>query len=298
MRIVEVAEREQRVDPLGPGFPDADQDARREWNGLLAGPPDGVEARGGLLVGRAVVGRSLGQQLLRDAFQHDALRDRAAPQHGQILVRHQAWIDMGQKSRFAEHQFGRRRQVGQGRGVAQPVEFRPNRAVAKLRLIPQREQRLLAPRRLPGARDRQDFVQRQVGIGAAARRMGEGAVMANVPAQLRERDENLARIGDEASVGVVAAASGRVQQGRHVGHVDERECFGCREAAIVGKAGDQGCGTHVSSDLPSGLERDGSGGPSRRGHGEGCGCGWARHAPAGSADRAGCRRRARSRRAA
>ena len=101
-------------------------------------------------------------------------------------------------------------------------ELFARRAVAQLRLVAEREQRLLAAGRCAGARDRQHLVEREIGALALARRLREGAVVADVAAELRQRDEDLARIGDERP----CAASRRAAAARISGsssQADERE---------------------------------------------------------------------------
>ncbi len=70
-------------------------------------------------------------------------------------------------------------------------------AVAALRLVAEREQRLRAAGGGAGAGDVEHLVGRQVRALAAARRTRERAVVTDVPAQLRQRDEDLRRVGDE-----------------------------------------------------------------------------------------------------
>ena len=51
--VVQVAQRQQRLDALAPGLADADQDAGGERHRRLAGGADGLEPQRRVLVGRA-----------------------------------------------------------------------------------------------------------------------------------------------------------------------------------------------------------------------------------------------------
>src|SRR5439155_14589139 len=74
-----------------------------------------------------------------------------------------------------------------------------------------------------GARDGQHLVRGQVRALAAARRRSEGAVVADVAAELRQRDEDLRRVRDEEPGAGGAEPARRLQQ---IGGVElgEREC--------------------------------------------------------------------------
>ena len=77
-------------------------------------------------------------------------------------------------------------------------------AVAKLRLVAEREQGLLAAGVPSGTGDRQHLLRREIGGDAPSRRRGEGAVVADVAAQPRQGDEHLARIGHRVAESGVA----------------------------------------------------------------------------------------------
>src|SRR5690606_7119866 len=67
---------------------------------------------------------------------------------------------------------------------------------AQLRLVAEREQRLVATRRDAIARHLQHLLRRHEGAGEVARRLGEGAIMADITAKPRQWNEHLARNGD------------------------------------------------------------------------------------------------------
>jgi hypothetical protein len=100
-------------------------------------------------------------------------------------------------------------------------------AVAQLGLVAEREERFLAACGSTRPRDGKDLLEREISRLAFARRVRERAVVAYVPAQLRERNENLARIRHHAAVRRVAARSGEAHEGAEVGVEDVR--FYCHE---------------------------------------------------------------------
>ena len=65
-------------------------------------------------------------------------------------------------------------------------------AVAQLRLIPEREKRLRAAGGCPGAGDGEHLIRGEIGRPSRARPLGEGAIMAHIPAKMGERNKYLA----------------------------------------------------------------------------------------------------------
>ena len=104
------------------------------------------------------------------------------------------------------------------------------RRVAQLRLVAQREQRLLAAGRLAPAGDVEHGLGREVVRLGLARRVRERAVVAHVPAQLGQRDEHL--LG-EAHVRAVAGEAEPLRQRRERGEV---VAFGQRHRFERGQA--------------------------------------------------------------
>ena len=139
-------------------------------------------------------------QRLAGRFQHDPLAGRHLPQRGDLLARHHARVHVRQQRRLLQHQRAHLSQIGDRRLVPQSRQRLLGGAIAQLRLVAEREQRLRASRRLAGTRDRQHFLARQIRGMAGPRPLGERAVMAHVPAQLRQRNEDLARVGQIAPV--------------------------------------------------------------------------------------------------
>ena len=196
VRVVQIPQREQRGDALLPGLPDPDQDAGREGHRELPGQPDGLQARVRLLVGRAVMRLARLQQAPGRALQHQPLRRAHLPQREQLGARDDAGIGVRQQAGGVEDGMRRGHQVRHRRGMPQRVQLGAGLRIAQLGLVAQREQRLAAARRGAAAGHVDHLVERHVGPLAGARRLGERAVVAHVPAQLRERDEHLARVAD------------------------------------------------------------------------------------------------------
>ena len=163
-----------------------------------------------ILVGRSEMRAAALAQAPRYALQHDALRNRHLAQRRDLIRVEHAWIDVRQEAGLLEHRAGGLREIRDRRGMAQPREFVARCGVAQLRLVAEREQRLLAARPDAGRRDRQHLVEREIGIVAPARRLRERAVVADVAAKPGQRDEHLARIGNQRAVGRVPACRRRL----------------------------------------------------------------------------------------
>jgi hypothetical protein len=94
----------------------------------------------------------------------------------------EAGVEMRQQPGFLEHQPGHLGEVGERGFVAERRQLLARRAVAQLRLVAQGEQRLVTARLGAGAGDFEHLVAVEIDPLAAARRMGEGAVVADVAA--------------------------------------------------------------------------------------------------------------------
>ncbi len=201
---MQLQEPQQRLDALGAGLADADEDAGGEGNAPLAGEPDGLEPRRRMLVGRAVMHLPRRHQPLGSALQHQPHRHRHRPQQRQIVVAHDPGIDMRQQPGLGHHRTAHLGEVGDGAGESQRGQRLGGGAVAQLRLVAEREEGLLAAGGRAGTGNGEDLVLHEVGRAARTRPLGKGAVMADVAAELGERDEDLARIGDEPRMGGIA----------------------------------------------------------------------------------------------
>ena len=94
--------------------------------------------------------------------------------------------------------------------VLYPSRARARRAASylQLRLVAEREQRLLAVRRLARAGDGQHLARGKIGGCDPARPAHEGAIAAGVAAKPGQRDEHLARIGDDIAMAEIAEPRG------------------------------------------------------------------------------------------
>ncbi len=115
---------------------------------------------------------------------------------GDFLTRHDAGVHVRQQRGFLQHQRAHCPQVADRRVVPQFRQSLPRRAVAKFGLVAEGEQRLGAARRLTRAGDGQHLVGGQIYRMPGAGAFGEGAVVTDVTAQLRQRNEHLPRVGN------------------------------------------------------------------------------------------------------
>ena len=111
---------------------------------------------------------------------------------------HHARVQVRQQPGLVEHAAGAVREVLDRRREAELRELLARDAVAQLRLVAEREQRLRAAGGCSGAGDLEHLVDRQERALTAARRSRERAVAADIAAQRRQRDEDLGRVRDEA----------------------------------------------------------------------------------------------------
>ena len=193
---------------LGSRLADADQDAGGIRHRQFAGLAKRRQPRFRTLVRRAEMRAAPPGESRRQAFEHQPLRHRNLAQGRDILAGQDAGIDVGQEPGFLEHQPRRVDEVFDGGLEAEHGERLARRPVAKLRLVAEGEQRLLAAGGAAGLGDRQNLVGRQIGGDASARRRGKGAVMADVAAEPRQRDEDLARVRDRMAESGIAESSG------------------------------------------------------------------------------------------
>src|SRR5438876_8764713 len=113
---------------------------------------------------------------------------------------------MRQQRGLLEHGARRRCEVLDRGRVAELRELVACGPVPELGLVPEREERFAAAGALARACDRQHLVDRHVRALAAPRGPRERAVVADVAAELRERDEDLRAVGDEPPARLAAHA--------------------------------------------------------------------------------------------
>ena len=196
--LVERCDGSERVDALVAGLPDADQDPRRERDGQLACEADRLQARLGELVRRAEVWAAALREPQRRRLQHQSHGCGHRPEQRDVLPRHDARVDVGEEPGLREDELAHAGEVLDRRRAAELGELLARGPVAELGLVAEREEGLVAACLGARAGDAQHLVRGHVGALAPPRRVRERAVVADVPAQLRERDEDLGRVGDEA----------------------------------------------------------------------------------------------------
>ena len=111
---------------------------------------------------------------------------------------------MGEEPGLGEDELAHAGEVLDRRLAAELGELLARGAVAELGLVPEREERLVATGLGSRARDLEHLVGAHVRALAAAGRLREGAVVADVPAELRERDEDLGRVGDQRHASIAS----------------------------------------------------------------------------------------------
>ena len=136
---------------------------------------------------------------------------------------------MRQQTRLLQHGTCGGFKIGERGDVSHLPQFISRMAITQFRFVAQREQRLLASRRAAGARDRHDFVDGKISTLPFARRMRKGAIVADIPAQLRQRNEDLTRIGNLRAVPFVAFFGRELHQIGERHPADERHDVGSRE---------------------------------------------------------------------
>src|SRR6516162_11718153 len=111
---------------------------------------------------------------------------------------------MREQAGLAPYQFRHRGEIGEGSLVTEPGQCLARRGVPQFGLVAQREQRLMTSGARAGCRNRENLIGVEVSGFVATRWMGEGAIVADVAAELGQRDEDLARIRDEIAMPCVA----------------------------------------------------------------------------------------------
>ena len=130
-------------------------------------------------------------------LQHEPHRRRDRSQRVEVGRAEDTRVEVRQQRGLLEHGARGLGEVLEGRREPERSELLPRCAVAELRLVAEREQRLAAPCPLTRAGDLEYLLDAHVGALAASRRPRERAVVAHVAAQLRQGDEDLRAVGDE-----------------------------------------------------------------------------------------------------
>src|SRR5437867_5016528 len=173
---------------------------------------------------------------VRSRLEHDPHRGGDWPKKLELGAGHHAGIHMREEPRLCEDELAHAGEVVDRRLASELRELLACGAIAKLRLVAEREESLVAARLGAGSRDGQNLVATHVGVLAPPRGPREGAVVADVPAEHRQRDEDLGRVGDDPHA--KARSSGRSTSRARVG---SSRTTGSRRAArawaIISSAG-------------------------------------------------------------
>ena len=239
---VQRAQREQGFHALAPRLADPDQDAAGERHAELTGRADGLQPHLRKLVRAGMVGSAARAQALRDRLQHQPGRHRNRAQPLQVGAGHHARIDVGQQSGRLVHPLRDLGEIRDGRLVTERGQRLARDAVAALRLVAEREQRLVAAGPGAGLGDGNGLVDRQIWRAQVARRLGERAVAADVTAEPRQRDEHLGRVADQDGMAEIPPRARRRQQSVQIVAVAQRERLLVRDRSAGGGTGDDGSG--------------------------------------------------------
>ena len=199
--LVRPADRVHGLGALGQRLADADQQAGGERDRQPAGVGQRAQPHLRVLVGAAVVRQPLGlEQPPRRGLQHHAHRRRDRLEPRQLRPAHHAGIQVRQQAGLLEHPDRHRAHVVQRRVVAALVEPLPRLGPARLGPVAEGEKCFLATEFGTATGDVEDLVGLHVHADALGAQLAghgdEGAVVAGVAAQMRDRDEHLARVAD------------------------------------------------------------------------------------------------------
>jgi hypothetical protein len=195
--VVHVTQREQRLDAFATRFADPDQETRRVRDSHATAARSDSSAAPATCPASENEDRRV-RRAGRRALEHHTHRHRVRTELLQLSFAQHAGIEVRQQARRVEHGSRRLREVVGRRRSPELRQCIARDRITQLRLVAQREQRLLAAGRSPGASDLEHVVDRQVGFRQVTRPMRERAVVTHVAAELRQRDEDLARIADRA----------------------------------------------------------------------------------------------------
>ena len=143
-------DRLERLEPLGARLADPDQDPGRERHPRLAGEPQRLEPRGRELVGRAEVRPAALREPLRDVVSSispiEAETGRSSSKSAAVST---PGLRCGRSAVSSSTARAAAREVLERRREAERGELLARGAVAELRLVAEREQRLAAAGALP-----------------------------------------------------------------------------------------------------------------------------------------------------
>ena len=206
------AQREQRLDAFQSRFADADQNPRRERHPCGAGATQRIQAHLRNLVRRTVVRHAFFAEPRRCRFEHDAHRRRDRAQQRDLGVGHRAGVGVRQQTGLVEHRLGGGVQIFERRRIAHLRQRLARGFVAQFGFFAEREQRFFAAERFALARNLEHLLDRHVRRVDLFRGLRKRAVVAHVAAQVRQRNEYFAGVGDEFAEAAIAQLRGNVCQ--------------------------------------------------------------------------------------
>ena len=198
--LLQISDGQQCFYSLQPRFANSDEQPSGEGNFCLSGKADRFQPDRRKFVRRSKMRHPFCTKPLGAAFQHQSHRSRQRTQDGIVMSVHYAGIKMRQKAGFFQHQRSHIRQIVERAGKATVRKPFTRRRIAILRPVAQRKQRLPASLRFPGACNFQNFLWFKKRCGQLRRAMRKCTIMANIPAQFGQRNEDLARISYDRSM--------------------------------------------------------------------------------------------------
>ena len=201
----------------------------RERDGETAGVLDRPQPHGRDLVGRTEVGTPALRQPVGRRLEHHAHRGAHVLQPRELLVAHHAGVQVREQARLLDHADRDGAQVAERRAVPALLQPLPRHVVPLLRPVAEREERFLAAHLPTRLGDRDDLVGGEERVVQLGGRLGERAVVTVVAAEHRERDEDLAGVGDGVAVAEIPEARGEGHEPLEVGSPRGQERLGLVE---------------------------------------------------------------------
>ena len=178
-------------------------------NGIARRPASSIVRRrtAGSLSGEPKCGPPRSAEPVAGGLEHQPHRGAHVLEPGQLLVGHHAGVQVRQQAGLLDHADRDRPQVLERRaGSRASASHARASGYRSSGRSPRVNSASLHPARRPAVGDRNRLLRRQERGVRARRRLGEGAVVTVVPAEHRERDEHLRRVGDDVAVTQVAQA--------------------------------------------------------------------------------------------
>ncbi len=204
------AKRESTISRID--LPDPDQDPCGERHLLPAGGFDRRHPGCRVLGDSALMGHACFGEPGRDVLQHHPHRRVGRSEQAERGIVEQTGIGMREETGLGPDQLRHLRHVLQRGVVTSGGEELPGLGPPLLGTVTQREQGLGARRGITGSGDSQDFVGLEIDPSGTGW-LGEGAVAAAIDTECRERDEDLAAVGDDPSLALVSQSGGMRESG-------------------------------------------------------------------------------------